>query len=203
MQRRVLVRGIIFNTLVLAMIMGMVSGWGLFCLTHLSLLITGDHAGHYLNLLGVIFPGYSASITGAWFGLLWGGVFGAFSGAFVYGVYVFVIGTGLVKQILSQRGGWSVTRSPVMLISGHPLGIALGLLMALQLYGVTTWLILRGTADQSLHAALLVHYFPGYSVTYLGGLYGALQMFGFTYLTSLIFTTVYNGLVAIRKKAIS
>ena len=66
---------------------------------------------------------------------------------------------------------------------------------------VTAWLVLRGTADESLHAALLVNYFPGYSVSYLGGLFGAAHIFAITYLFSFIFAAVYNGLVSIRVQA--
>ena len=65
-DQELLRRGIRFNAIVLALVMGLFGGFGLFLLTHLSLLITGENAGRYLNLLGVFFPGYRATPTGAW-----------------------------------------------------------------------------------------------------------------------------------------
>ncbi len=36
----------------------------------------------------------------------------------------------------------------------------------------TAWLVLRGGADVGKHLSLLRHYFPGYSVTWLGAFIG-------------------------------
>lgn len=200
-QRDLLKRGIRFNTRLLGLIMGIGSGLGIFLFTHLSLLITGEQAGYYLNLLGIIFPGYSATAGGAWFGLLWGFVFGALSGGFVYYMYAHTNLPQLGTAISQGDPARPVLDYPTLRISGHALGIALGCLMALQLYIVTAWLILRGTADQSPHAALLVNYFPGYSVSYFGGLIGAAYIFVFVYVFSRILAGVYNGLVSIRSQA--
>ncbi len=189
-------RGIRFNAIVLALVMGLFAGFGLFLLTHLSLLITGENAGRYLNLLGVFFPGYRATSTGAWFGLIWGFVVGAISGGFVYYAYANTIGTNLVHLVNREPG--QLIEQPVLRMSGHALGLSLGCLMAIQLAGATAWLVVRGTADQSPHAALLGHYLPGYQVSLAGGVIGALELFVFTYGLALLLAWIYNRLVSIR-----
>lgn len=191
-------RGIRLNTLMLAGVAGTATGLGLFLLTHLSLLVTGDKAGYFLNLLGVIFPGYSATPGGALLGLFWGFVFGAVSGGFVYYTYARTIGAGLASSFLTDPDNDLFNEPPVLRMSGHSLGLALGFLAALQLFLTTAWLILRGTAMQSPHAWLLQHYLPGYRVTWAGGLFGALSLFVVIYLFSRILAGVYNYVVSRR-----
>ncbi len=191
-------RGIRFNAIVLALVIGLFAGFGLFLLTHLSLLITGENAGRYLNLLGVFFPGYRATPTGAWFGLIWGFVVGAISGGFVYYAYARMIGTDLAHVVNRGRVPGQLIEQPVLRMSGHALGLALGCLMAIQLAGATAWLVVRGTANQSPHAALLAHYLPGYQVSLAGGVIGALDIFVFTYGFALLLGWIYNRLVSVR-----
>jgi len=197
-DQNLLRRGIRFNTIVLAITMGLFAGLGLFLLTHLSLLITGENAGRYMNLLGVFFPGYSATPGGAWFGLIWGFVVGAISGGFVYYTYARTIGARAANLIIRAQGSGRLVEQPVLRMSGHALGLALGCVMAIQLVGATAWLVIRGTADQSPHAALLVHYLPGYRVDLSGGLIGALDIFVFTYGLALLLAWIYNWIVSLR-----
>ena len=75
---------------------------------------------------------------------------------------------------------------------GNYLGLALGSIAALGLLLTTSWLVFRGTADESMHAILLAQYLPGYSVSILGGLIGALEIFVFIYVLSLLFSLIYN-----------
>ena len=194
----ILRRGVRLNTILLGLVMGLGAGIGLFLFTHLSILLTGESAGQYLNLLGIFLPGYSATAGGAWYGLLWGFVVGATSGGFVYFIYARSIGPAVQNTIALAPAADQVAEPPVLRISGNALGLALGLLMALQLYLATAWLIIRGTADQSIHAALLVNYFPGYTVTYVGGFFGAAYIFVFTYISAMILASLYNWIVAIR-----
>lgn len=193
-----LTRCVRLNTILLGLVMGFGAGIGLFLFTHLSVLLTGENAGQYLNLLGIFLPGYTATAGGAWYGLLWGFAAGGLSGGFVYYIYARSIGPAVQTTIALAPAGDQVAEPPVLRISGNALGLALGLLMALQLYLATTWLIFRGTADQSLHAALLVNYFPGYSVSYVGGLFGAAYIFVFTYILAMVLAVLYNWIVAIR-----
>ena len=83
---------------------------------------------------------------------------------------------------------------------GHGLGLALGSLMALQLFLTTNLLVIRGTADQSPHAALLINYFPGYDINFVGSLIGAVEIFAVTYILSFVLSQIYNGLVARRHR---
>ena len=63
------------NVSIAALFAGLALGLLLFLATHVSLGVS-DHPGRYLNLFGIFMPGYSASSVGAWFGLLWGLIFG-------------------------------------------------------------------------------------------------------------------------------
>lgn len=191
-------RGIRLNTILLGIVTGVGSGLAVFVMTHLSLLITGVRAGRYLNLLGVFLPGYSASPEGAWIGLFWGLVFGAISGGFIYYTYARSIGAQLAASLASGAVPGQLIEQPILRLSGHSLGMALGLLMALQLFVATMWLVVRGTADHSPHAALLANYFPGYTVSFGGSLFGMAYIFIFTYVLSFILATVYNLVVSLR-----
>lgn len=192
-------RGIRLNTVLLGVVTGIGVGLAIVVVTHISLFVTGGNAGRYLNLLGIFLPGYSVSFGGAWIGAFWGFVAGFVSGSFAYRMYSRTIGREFLNLVSHDAGVESFLEQPTLRLSGQSLGLALGCLMAAQLYLATTWLIIRGTADQSVHAALLTHYFPGYSVSYLGGLYGSVSIFAFTYLASLVLAAIYNFLVYIKK----
>jgi hypothetical protein len=75
--------------------------------------------------------------------------------------------------------------------------------MALQIFLTTTWLVLRGTAGESVHAQLLSNYLPGYTVSFVGGLVGAVELFVIMYAFSLLLGGVYNFVVAYRQRDIS
>lgn len=194
-------RGIRLNTILLGLVAGVVTGLGLFLLTHISLLVTGDAAGYYLNLLGIIFPGYAATPAGAIAGLFWGFVFGAISGGVIYYLYARTAGADLASAILAEPADDRSIDPPVLRMSGHSLGLALGALAALQLFLTTGWLIVRGTAEQSPHAWLLQHYLPGYRVTWEGGLFGAASLFIVVYVFSRVLAGVYNLVASRRRRA--
>lgn len=193
-------RGIRLNTILLSAVMGVGCGFAIFLFTHLSILLTGDRAGMYLNLLGVFFPGYSATPGGAWIGLVWGFVFGSISGGFIYYFYARAVGTQLSETISPDSIPDHLLEQPTLRIAGHEFGLTLGCLMALQLFLATMWLIVRGTAHKSVHAALLMHYFPGYSVSLEGGLLGAAYMLVVTYAFSRLLAGLYNFIVSKRSR---
>lgn len=193
-------RGIRLNTIMLSAVMGLGCGLAIFLFTHLSILLTGDSAGKYLNLLGVFFPGYSATPGGAWLGLIWGFVFGAISGGFVYYFYARSVGSQFAATTSSDATPEHLLEQATLRIAGHEFGLALGCLMALQLFLATLWLVVRGTAGESVHAALLMNYIPGYSVSILGGLFGAASMFVITYLFSRLLAGIYNFIVSKRSR---
>jgi len=92
-------------------------------------------------------------------------------------------------------------RPPILRIASHALGIALGVVAALQLSFSTLWLVLRGTADESFHAKLLSNYLPGYSVSWSGSLLGGVELFLLVYLSSLLVGETYNAVIRHRHKA--
>jgi hypothetical protein len=168
-------------------------GLGLFLLlaTFVSLTVS-NYPGRYLNLLAVFMPGYSATISGAWFGLLWGIVYGAISGGLVAWLYGRTLGAKLPEMVLWDANAIRRLRPPVLRISGYALGPALGLVAGLQLFLATTWLVVRGTAHESVHAQLLSNYVPHYTVSLQGGLIGGFELLLLVSLGSAFATTIYD-----------
>lgn len=187
------------NTLLLAIVFGLVCGVGLFLITYISLLRGLPNPGHYLNLLGVFLPGYSVSHMGAFIGLFWGTIIGAALSAIFYRIYARGI-PKLVQEYLKEGLVSDDMLSKSLRMGGHALGLAVGVVIAGGLIITTNWLVLRGTADQSIHAQLLVNYLPGYSVSLTGSLIGALELLVITYIISRLFSAIYNGVVSLRNK---
>jgi hypothetical protein len=185
------------NTWLLAGVFGCVFGLSLFFLTYLSLYRGLPSPGHYLNLLGVFLPGYEVSHLGAWIGLFWGAVIGAFLAAMFYRVYA----RGLNAQIQRLCNPETKKDQPTgatLYVDGKSLGFALGAVIAGGLMVTTNWLVFRGTADESVHAMLLVNYLPGYSVSFKGSVIGALELFVLAFLLSLLFSWIYNAVASSR-----
>ncbi len=188
------------NTAMLALSFGLLGGVLLFAVTWMSLLRGLPNPGHYLNLLGVFLPGYNVSATGAWIGFFWGAVVSAALAALVYRIYARSI-PDRVRELLERGISDDDDLGSVMIFDGKYLGLALGLVSALGLIVTTTSLVLRGTADESVHARLLVNYLPGYEVSVQGSLIGGLELFVFTYLATILFSWIYNTIVSLRSKS--
>ena len=187
------------NILISALGVGVIVGL-LFFLATMASIAVSDHPGLYLNLMGVFMPGYSASLRGAWFGLFWGSVYGALSGGAVAWLYARSLGERLPELVKWDEAAVRMLRPPVLRLSSHALGITLGVLAALQLVLGTLWLVVRGTADQSVHARLLSHYLPGYTVSWQGSLIAGLELFVLVYLVAALTAGTYNYIVGIRGK---
>lgn len=195
-----LLRAVIrFNTLLTGAVMGFLGGAGLFFATLLSLNRGLPNPGHYMNLLGVFMPGYEVSPTGAWIGLLWGGLLGALCGGVLYRVYARNLPLH-VKNFMMQDKSGDESYSLVVPIGGSSLGLALGTVVAGGLIVTTNWLVFRGTADESVHAQLLENYLPGYSISFPGSLIGAIQMFLFVYVCCLLWSWIYNRIISVRHR---
>lgn len=199
LDERLLRTVIRFNTLLTSAVMGFLGGAGLFFMTLLSLNRGLPNPGHYMNLLGVFMPGYEVSPTGAWIGLLWGGVTGAICGAVLYRLYARNLRSH-VKAFMLRDSSSGRSNHLIVPIGGNSLGLALGTVVAGSLILTTNWLVLRGTAEGSVHARLLDHFLPGYSITFLGSLIGAVQLFVFFYLSCLLWSWIYNGIISIRHR---
>jgi len=196
-NRRLLHAAIRLNTQLLAGVFACVGGLSMFMITYLSLYRGLPQPGHYLNLLGVFLPGYSVSHTGAWVGLFWGAVIGGLLAAMFYRIYA----RSIVSQIHEYRGKGRSRKGLLgvtLRFDGNYLGFSLGSIVALGLVITTNWLVFRGTADVSMHAILLAQYLPGYEISFIGSIIGAVELFATTYLLSLLFSWIYNSVARAR-----
>jgi len=185
------------NVCISALGVGLGLGLLLFLGTNLTVALS-QRPGRYLNLLAVFMPGYSASVSGAWVGLLWGAIYGAISGGALAWLYAHSLGERLPALVMWDNASIRQLRPPLLHISSHALGIGLGAIAALQLVLATLWLVLRGTADESVHAKLLSYYLSGYTVTLQGSLLGGLELFLLVYLSSALVGETYNTVTRYR-----
>lgn len=188
------------NTTLLCIVCGFLSGSLVFLVTILSLLKLGDHPGQYLNLLGIFFTGYTVSVSGAFIGFLWGFVAGGLAGGLLYWTYAKALGKNIAAVFSSGDQDNIFSKPQILRIAGHPLGLAFGGVMASMLVVSTNILVLRGTADESIHAALLSNYLPGYTVSFVGSLIGCAELFFLSYLVCLLFGFIYNFITRLRYK---
>ena len=196
-NRRLLRAAIRLNTLLLAGVFACVGGLSLFVITYMSLYRGLPQPGHYLNLFGVFLPGYNVSHSGAWVGLFWGALLGGLLAAMFYRIYA----RSIVSQIHDYLGKGNARDgllSVTLRFDGNYLGLALGSMVAAGLIVTTNWLVLRGTAEESMHAVLLAQYLPGYSISVPGSIIGAVELFALTYLLCLLFSWIYNNVAQLR-----
>lgn len=186
------------NTVLFAGVCGLMAGASLLLLTYLSLSRGLPNPGHYLNLLGVFMPGYQVSALGAWIGLLWGGAIGALTGAVTYRIYARGIRQQVLDYFAHNKSEYDLEYA-VLRLHGHSLGLAIGGMAAIGLIATTNWLVLHGAADESVHAALLAQYLPGYSVSFVGSLVGALEVLIVAYLFCILLAAIYNRVHQFRR----
>lgn len=191
-QDLILLRAAIrLNTRLLATTFAVIFGLALLLITYASLYRGLPDTGQYLNLLGVFLPGYEVSHTGAWIGMAWGMLIGASLAVLFYRVYAL----GMEAQIQKMSESSATVDQPTdatFFIDGKFLGVAMGTVVAAGLIITTNWLVFRGTADESVHAMLLVNFLPGYSVSFIGSIIGSVELFVGVFVLSLIFSGVYN-----------
>ena len=180
------------NMIVMGIAFGLLGGSILWLSTVILLLRGGYDVGLHLSLLSVFLPGYSVTWGGAWIGLGWGFIFGGVSGVILYWSYASTLRERLASRLLDARSATNELVPPTFLMSGNALGIALGVLLALQLFLTTNWLVVRGTAANSPRAALLAEYLHGYTVSFAGSLVGALELFAVAFVLSHVLAAIYN-----------
>jgi hypothetical protein len=66
------------------------------------------------------------------------------------------------------------------------------MLSGIGLFLATLWLVIKGGPHPGVHLALLSQYFPGYSVSWAGGLVGFFYAFLIGFLTGALLGFVYN-----------
>lgn len=190
-----------FNALMLGVTAGTLAAVIIFFATHASIARWGSESGNYLSLLAIFFPGYSVTSSGAWVGAFWAFIYSATFSSLSYRLYGRVLGTRITDLLLSTAPTENPVLKPSILrLHGFSLGLAIGTLAALGLFCSTAWLVVRGTAGDSVHAALFSNYIPGYSVTILGGLWGAIELFALVFIACLMLAVVYNKLVEMRHR---
>lgn len=188
-----------FNARILGLTAGTLAAVVMYIATQASVVKWGDDSGGYLGLLAIFFPGYSVSTTGAWIGAFWAFIYFSTGSWLSYRVYGKVLGTRISAALLTPVSIENPILKPSTLrLHGVSLGVAIGSIAALSLFFSTAWLVVRGTADESVHAALFSNYIPGYSVSIMGGLWGAIELFGLVFLSCLLLSAIYNRLVEIR-----
>lgn len=196
-NRELLQAAVRLNTWLLALVFAAFCGIAMFVATYLSLYRGLPQPGQYLNLLGVFLPGYSVSHAGAWVGLCWGALIGGLVAVIFYRLYARSI-EAQVQRHIYENGGERDLLGITLRLDGNFLGIAMGAIVAGGLLVTTNWLVYRGTANESMHAILLANFLPGYSVSPLGSLVGAAELFAFVYLVCLLFSGLYNRIVSVR-----
>lgn len=190
-----------FNALMLGVTAGTLAAVIIFFATHASIVKWGSESGNYLSLLAIFFPGYSVTSSGAWVGAFWAFIYSATCSSLSYRLYGRVLGTRITDILLSTAPTENPVLKPsVLRLHGFSLGLAIGTIAALGLFFSTAWLVVRGTADDSVHAALFSNYIPGYSVSILGGFWGAIELFALVFIACLLLAAVYNKLVELRHR---
>lgn len=190
-----------FNALMLGLTAGTLAALIAYFATHASIAKWGSDSGNYLNLIAIFFPGYTVSSGGAWVGAFWAFVYFGTCSALSYRLYGRVLGTRIADILLSTVPTENpVLRPSVLRLHGFSLGLAIGAIAAVGLFASTAWLVVRGTADESVHAALFSNYIPGYSVSILGGLWGAVELFVLVFIACQLLAAVYNKIVEIRHR---
>jgi hypothetical protein len=92
-----------------------------------------------------------------------------------------------------------VLASAILRLSGTILGLVLGTVFALIIFGATNILVIKGGPVVGPHLGLLGQYFIGYTVTFIGSLIGSLYAFAVGFISGVLIARVYNGVVLIRR----
>ena len=198
-EERLLRTAIRLNMIVTAVAFGLASGAAIWLATIALVVKGGDDPGAHLSLLSVVMAGYSVTSTGARIGFLWGFIYGALSGGILYWTYARALRRRLVRFLVAEQDTEQL--QPLLLLSGTAMGIGLGLVAAMQLVAITSWLVLTGRAPYSQNLALLSHYLPGYRVSFVGSLIGAAELFVLAFLGAQLVATVYNAIARARNRS--
>jgi hypothetical protein len=86
-------------------------------------------------------------------------------------------------------------RQAIARLNARAWGIAAGLLLGGGLFIATLILVIKGGPNPGPHLALLSIYFPGYRVTFLGGIVGFVYGFVLGYALGRLIGATYNKLV--------
>jgi hypothetical protein len=195
-ERDVLAATLAFNTRVFSAILGLFTGAALLALSLTAHYGTGT-GRLMVALLGVFLPGYSAGWSGGLIGAFWGIALGAILGAGIYRINARHV-LERIDELVIREGESADFPRAVLRLDGGSLGLAIGLIGGVGLIATTNMLVVRGTAAKSVHARLLSEFLPGYAVSPLGSLIGAIELFVALYLCCRGFVAIYNAVAARR-----
>ena len=187
------------NTIIFCIIFGLLAGVVLFALA-LGLASSGGARGStpiIVALLGIFLPGYGPGWPGALAGLFWGGLIGGALAAAIYRINCRAVLSKVDDLVAFDDYGGDFPQA-ILRLHGPSLGLAIGAMGALGLVVTTNWLVLRGTAAESIHARLLAHFLPGYAVGFSGSIIGAAELFALLFVFCVALARIYNRLVAAR-----
>lgn len=86
----------------------------------------------------------------------------------------------------------NVVLTELLRLNATIMGIITGFLVALGIFVVTNFLILKGGPNVGLHLNLLGQFFPGYTVSFLGSLIGAVYGFVTGFIIGYVVCAIYN-----------
>ena len=196
-QQQLLRATVRFNVVIFGALLGLITGLLLFALATLAQ--PGAPTGLIVTLLGVFLPGYGSGWRSAVLGLFWGFVVGATLGGGIYWINYRNLLPKIDDLVAQLHAGGTDLPVAVLRLHGPSLGLAMGTIGALGLVVTTTWLVIRGTAAESIHAGLLAEILPGYAVSLAGSVVGAIEFFVILYCLCIAFTFIYNHIVAARR----
>lgn len=198
-DRDVLAATLRFNTLVFGIILGVFAGASLLALSLVARSSGPGNGRLAVALIGVFLPGYGADWPGALLGLFWGFMFGALLGVMIYRINARNALDKIDDLVIAERGADGFARA-VLRLDGHSLGLAIGAVGALGLVTTTNVLVARGTAAESVHARLLSEVLPGYKVSVIGSIIGAIELFIVVYVFCRVFVAIYNRVAGRRRR---
>lgn len=184
------------NAVIFGTLLGLIGGLLLFALAAAAK--PGAPSGLIVSLLGVFLPGYALGWRSAILGLFWGFVAGATLGSSIYWINYRNLLQRIDDLVETACAGGDLPEA-ILGLHGPSLGFAIGTTGALGLFATTTWLVVRGTAAESVHAGLLAEILPGYAVSVAGGAVGAVEFFLILYALSIAFAQIYNRIVTARQ----
>lgn len=184
-----------FNAVLFGAILGVLTGVLLLAFATGLGALSDEQRQFAAGLLSIFLPGYGAGWGGGLAGFVWGFVDGTLLGAGVYWLHARSVLATIDRGLRIDGSEGGVARG-VLRLNGAALGGAVGLMAALGLVATTNWLVLRGTADRSVHARLVAKVLPGYSVDLLGSLVGAIELFAAAFVLFVLFAAIYNRIAA-------
>ncbi len=98
-------------------------------------------------------------------------------------------GTDIEKVVLTE----------LLRLNATIMGIITGFVIALGIFVVTNFLIIKGGPNVGLHLKLLSNFFPGYTVTFPGSIIGAIYGFISGLIIGYVVCAIYNWVADLRE----